>query len=110
MYEAITQPTGGLGKGQWAGLGTLFITPNAPKNSWTHLEQAPRPQALYPLVAGLQRSARHMNNDSERKETLNFYSSASSHLPFLDQHLWFITTYLRQGCSFIESPAAEHLL
>lgn len=40
MYKVITQPPGGPEKGQGAGQGTLFITQKAPKNSWTHLEQA----------------------------------------------------------------------
>lgn len=52
MHKVITQPPGGPGKGQRAGQGTGFITQKAPKNSWTHLEQAFRPQTLYSSVAG----------------------------------------------------------
>lgn len=68
--EVLTQPPGGLAKGQRASQGTLFITQKAPQNSGTHLEQASRPQAQYPSAAGMPSSAWQMNRDG-KKETCN---------------------------------------
>lgn len=52
-HEAITQPSGGLGKGRRASQGTLLMAQKAPKNSWTHLERASRPPTLSGRVAEL---------------------------------------------------------
>ena len=52
-HEAITQPSGGLGKGQRASQGTVFMAQKAPKNSWTHLEWASRPPTLSGRAAEL---------------------------------------------------------
>lgn len=80
VSRVITQPPGGLGKGQQTSQGTLHSA-KSPQKSRTHLEQAPRPQALYPSVAPS--SAWQMNHDG-KKETCNS-SRLLRYLPFLDE-------------------------
>lgn len=105
--EVLTQPPGGLGKGQRASQGILFITRKAPQNSGIHLEQASRPQARYPSAAGLLSSAWQMNRDG-KKETCN----SSRLLCYLALPGWttsvapYHSPHKRASLSFIRHPWA----
>lgn len=71
------------------------------------MEQASRPQALYPSAAELLGSAWQMNHDGKKETHNSSHFSATS--PFLvEQPLWFLTIRPTRGLlfSFIHHPRA----